>query len=293
MGYAGVVELDERVLAFELAGRVKEVDVRRGDRVEAGGRIAALDAGLERATKVAREREVEGAEAQVTVLKAGARSADVRALAAEVKAAATRVAQLERDLAREKDLFAKGAVPRIAVDNLESQLDQANWQKAALEQRLVSLQQGARGEEIDVARAKAKALEANVEFVEERLSRYELRAPIDGVILDVHAKVGEVLSPGVPVATLGEPTAPYVDVFVPEGELAGIKQGVHAQVRVDALADSLPGKVQYVFQHTEFTPRFLFSERERPNLVVRVRVDVDDPEGRLPVGVPAFVTFEP
>ena len=44
---------------------------------------------------------------------------------------------------------------------------------------------------------------------------------------------------------------------------------------------------------TEFTPKFLFSPRERPNLVVRVRVRVDDPERRLHAGVPAFARITP
>jgi hypothetical protein len=51
--------------------------------------------------------------------------------------------------------------------------------------------------------------------------------------------------------------------------------------------------VENVARATEFTPRFLFSERERANLVVRVRVRVDDPAQRLHAGVPAFVELGP
>jgi hypothetical protein len=39
----------------------------------------------------------------------------------------------------------------------------------------------------------------------------------------------------------------------------------------------------------EYIPRFLFSSRERPNLVARVRVRIDDPGGRLHAGAPAAV----
>jgi hypothetical protein len=58
-------------------------------------------------------------------------------------------------------------------------------------------------------------------------------------------------------------------------------------VRVDT-GEMLPGAVEWISPRTEFTPRFLFSDRERPNLVVRVRVRIDDPERRLHAGVPAF-----
>jgi HlyD family secretion protein len=59
-------------------------------------------------------------------------------------------------------------------------------------------------------------------------------------------------------------------------------------VRVDAVNTPFSGKVEYVAPETEFTPKFLFSDRERPHLVVRVRVRVDDPDRRLHAGIPAF-----
>jgi HlyD family secretion protein len=62
-------------------------------------------------------------------------------------------------------------------------------------------------------------------------------------------------------------------------------------VRVDSLDESLDGRVEHISPRTEFTPRFLFSEQERPNLVIRARIRVDDPEERLRAGVPAFVSM--
>jgi hypothetical protein len=50
--------------------------------------------------------------------------------------------------------------------------------------------------------------------------------------------------------------------------------------------------VESVSPDTEFTPKFLFSDRERPHLVVRVRVRVEDPQRRLHSGVPAFAQVE-
>jgi hypothetical protein len=54
----------------------------------------------------------------------------------------------------------------------------------------------------------------------------------------------------------------------------------------------LRGTVENVARKTEFTPRYLFSDRERSNLVVRVRVRVNDPERHLHAGVPAFVSID-
>ena len=118
-----------------------------------------------------------------------------------------------------------------------------------------------------------------------------LRSEIAGEVLDTHVEPGEVVQPGTPVATLGETRRPYVDVFVPQGELAGVRPGTAAQVRVDAASDRFRGAVEMVGRNLEFTPRYLFSEKERPNLVVRVRIDLDDPSEKLHAGVPAFAEF--
>ena len=109
------------------------------------------------------------------------------------------------------------------------------------------------------------------------------------MILDVTVKPGEVAAPGTPAVTMADVEHPYADVFVPEGELGAVQAGTLAQARVDALSEPFQAAVEYVSPETEFTPKFVFSDRERPNLVVRVRVRVNDPDHRLHSGVPVFV----
>ena len=76
-----------------------------------------------------------------------------------------------------------------------------------------------------------------------------------------------------------------------QGPIAGIRVGTKADVRVDSQPETVPGAVEFVSRTTEFTPRYLFSEKERPSLVIRVRVRLDDAKGALHAGVPAFVTL--
>jgi HlyD family secretion protein len=71
-----------------------------------------------------------------------------------------------------------------------------------------------------------------------------------------------------------------------------VKVGAKAQIRTDSSGGPLAGKLEHVATRAEFTPRFLFSEQERPNLVVRVRVRITDPEGRLHAGTPAFARID-
>jgi HlyD family secretion protein len=291
--YQGIVELDERVLGFELPGRVSAVDALRGAPVHAGDRLATLDPELATTARAARQSDADAARAALALVKAGSRGEEVRSMQAQVRAAKASEDLLQKSLAREQALRARNASTDAAVEDLQGRLDRAVGERQSVEQRLAELVRGARTEERTVAEARLAAATAAVELEEQRIQRHVLLAPADGVILDVHSKSGEVVAAGTPVATLGDTKHPFADVFVPQAKLAGLKVGVRAEVRVDGEAAPFLGVVETVAQRTEFTPRFLFSARERPNLVVRLRVRIEDPAERLHAGVPAFVAFQP
>jgi HlyD family secretion protein len=93
------------------------------------------------------------------------------------------------------------------------------------------------------------------------------------------------------VCTVADTRHPYADIFVPQGELGGLRVSTPARVMIDASSRSFVARVEDIGRRTEFTPRYLFSERERSQLVVRVRIRIDDPDEALHAGVPAFVTL--
>ncbi len=289
--YQGIVEYEERVLAFELAGRVLRVDVKRGDVVTDKQPLAEVDAKLEKLSRDARASEIETARADVALLEAGARREDVAALAAQVRAAVATEGLLRKNAERAHALQASGSIAQAEVDRTDAEVERTTAERKSLEQRLASLQRGARSEELTRARSRLEGATAAVALADERLARYVLRAQAPGDVLDVHLEPGELAGAGAPVVTLADTSHPYVEVFVPQADLAGIRAGVKATVRVDASKETLPGIVEHVGTRTEFTPRYLFSERERPNLVVRVRIRVDDPQKKTHAGVPAFVAI--
>jgi HlyD family secretion protein len=290
--FQGIVEHEERVLAFEVPGRVATLNVQRGDELLAGALVATLDDSSERLVLARSRREAEAAEARAGLVRAGSRAEEIRAMEAQIRAASAVEAQLAHELERTQVLTSGGARPPAALDEATSRARQSSAEREALEERLMALKRGARPVERAGADAEAAAAAAAVRLEEARLAKHELRAPAAGTVLDRHVEAGEVVGAGSPVFTVADPRRPYVDVFVPQQRLAGIRVGAGAQVRTDPVPGPLPGKVELVSPRTEFTPRFLFSDRERPNLVVRVRVRVEDTAGRLPAGVPAFVRIE-
>ena len=292
-GYQGVIELDERVLAFEVPGRVIALGAARGDQIEPARVLATLDDSQPRASIAVREAEAVAAGEKAKVVALGGRSEDIRALEAQLRGARANEQLAIKRHADDLVLVSKGAIAQSLADESDARRRIATAEREALEQRLRELRTGARGEEIAGAKAQATAAEAVVKLEADRASRYQLRALHAGEVLDVHVEAGEVVAAGTPVMTIGDPAHPYVDVFVPQQDLAAVRVGARATLRVDTAPQAFQGAVEHVSRRTEFTPRFIFSRKERANLVIRVRVRVDDPQRALHAGTPAFVTFGP
>jgi HlyD family secretion protein len=287
--YQGVVEYEERDIAFEVLGRLIERPVVEGQVVKAGDLLARLDDTLEKSARDARAAEAQAMHDQLGLLKSGARAEDIRAMEAQVRAARASEGLLRTNLERTRKLFEGKAAPSASVDQMESDLNRAIAQRQGLEQNLSALRHGARPQEIEIALHRLASAEAEVALEDNRLQRYALRADRPGEVLQVHFELGEMAAVGTPMVTLADTNHPYVDVFVPEAEIGGIRVGAAARVRTDAAARELDGKVERISRRTEFTPRYLFSRGERTNLSIRVRVRVDDPHRELHAGPPAFV----
>ncbi|MEY4583267.1 MAG: hypothetical protein RL701_7970, partial [Pseudomonadota bacterium] len=274
---------------FELGGRVLAVPVERGQVVGADLLLARLDDGLAKPVRDLRAAELAGAEAQLRLLRAGARGEELRAAEAEIAALIAQEGMLSKNLARQQQLQEQAALAQSTVDDTAAQLQSGQDKRRALEERLKALRSGPRGEEVAAAIARVQAAAAALAGEEARLARFELHNPAAGSVVDVHVKVGEMVAPSSPAVTIADLTHPFVDVFVPEARAHTLHVGQAMQVRIDGVSDALPGRIEHMFPKAEFTPRFLFSEGERPNLVLRTRVRIEDRAQVLHGGIPAFV----
>lgn len=288
-GYQGVVEYDTAQVAFEEAGRIERVSVKRGDLVKGGDELAALDDSLERLQREAQASTAQAASAQLALVKAGSRREDIAAAAAQAHGARANEALARSEADRDQKLFADGAATKAELDRSTTALASAVAQREALDEKLAALEKGARPQEIAEAEAESSRPAAALKLEDARLERFVVRAPGGGEVLDVQAKTGELAAYGTPAATIADIDHPYADVFVPQQQIAGIAPGARAVVHVDSPAVPFAGVVESVGRETEFTPRYTFSEEDRSALVIRVRVRITDPQHALHAGIPAFV----
>jgi HlyD family secretion protein len=151
-------------------------------------------------------------------------------------------------------------------------------------------QEGPRSEDIEAAAASVKKAEAEIKFLQVQLSKSQLTSPVTGIVTQRPFEHGELVPAGPAVFTVTELDRPWVSVFVPETEMAQIQLGAQCQVTVDSLPGTpLTGRVSWISQNAEFTPRFIQTERQRVDLVFQVKVQVENSGLELKPGMPADV----
>jgi HlyD family secretion protein len=84
-----------------------------------------------------------------------------------------------------------------------------------------------------------------------------------------------------------------VRTYVNERDLGRIRPGMAAQVATDSAPDKpYRGHIGFISPTSEFTPKTVETRELRTDLVYRLRVIVDNDDGRLRQGMPVTVTLD-
>jgi HlyD family secretion protein len=297
---SGHVEATETRLAPDAGGRILTFTLREGDRVQAGQEILTLDRrDVELALDRARADRAQ-ADANLRLVMAGARDEDIRqaesqvtAAQADVSATQAELVAAEQDLQRFETLLTSNSGSRKQRDDAATRRDVAKDRLAAAESRvrvaqqaLARLRAGARKEEVEVARARVTAADAQIATLDKNLADTVFRSPVTGVVTEKLVEAGEVIASRTPVAVLANIDEAWADVFVPEPAVPRLKLGQAAQLFTDAGGPPINGTISYISPKAEFTPRNVQTAEERSKLVYRIRIAVDNKDGVLKQGMP-------
>lgn len=185
-------------LRSEVTGRVAEVLVEEGQRVQRGDLLMRLDQ--------------EAFQADLDSADAGVRSAEI-----EIRSRRARLADLSRQLERQRTLRERGLVGQDGFEQLQSQHEIARIAVEAGEQTLAQAQ-------------------AQRELSRDRLQRTLFTAPIDGVMISVDIKPGETVIAGTTnivgsdLMVLADPSVLLAELRVDEADIARIRLGQPVQV---------------------------------------------------------------
>lgn len=254
--------------------RIVKLMVKEGDTVKQGQVIAILDsydrsvAALLQAQSLAQEsdRNLAKVRAGAKVGDIAAQEGNVRATAANIKALEANTARIKseleiagRDYNRFLEVFKEGAISqtvldtyRLKVETLQGQFIQSQQQvqqaqfQLSQSQGLLSSVKEVRPTDIQFAEAQLQTAIVNVKKAEVDLDLAQVRAPIDGQVIKINSKIGEVVSQTNGVIDLGNTSQMYVVAEIYETDIGKIKVGQKATIESEAFEGEITGKVDRI-----------------------------------------------
>ena len=209
----------------------------------------------------------------------------VNATAAQKAGLEALLNQLYEKRAHPQDLEAK-------VDEAIAALAQSEARVAAAQARLDALQAGATPEQVAALQARVAQAQTVLDSLMTRRSMMQITAPMDGVVMDVSVHSGEVAASGATLLTIADLAGTRLTVYLPETQLGHVSLGHAVQVRVDSFPGRVfRGRVAYIADRAEFTPRNVATKEERVNLVFAIEVRLPNEDGALKPGMPADAVF--
>ncbi|QGY33201.1 HlyD family efflux transporter periplasmic adaptor subunit [Pantoea cypripedii] len=292
----GNVDIRQVSLAFEESGRISTLSVDEGDKISAGQIVARLDSqALQIQLKQAQAR-LDAEKQTVREQQSGARPEEIMQAKAQLASALAQQTKAKADLTRIQHISLNTKGKGISQQELDTTKNNFSMAQASVNERRASLElmlKGVRTEQREATVAQVKALEADLELLQYRISQTELRAPVNALVRARLQEPGDMTSAQKAVYTLAISDPKWVRVWVSESDLGRVKSGMNASVTTDSFPDKpVSGKIGYISSVAEFTPKSVQTEELRTNLVYEMRIIVNDPDNVLRMGQPATVTIQ-
>lgn len=203
--------------------QIKSLEADVGDRVEAGSVVARLSDDtllLQKSQLLANRAKAEAALAQY------------RAQATE---AAANLREAQRQFERASRLAETGSVSTSQREQAETSLASATARQETANQS------------ITVAEADIKVIDSQVDDIDLRLARTEIKAPVSGIVSARNARIGAIASGGgQPLFTIIRDGEIELVADVTESSILRLKEGQQAVIEVAGTDQSLTGTIRLV-----------------------------------------------
>lgn len=260
--YIGTTFPDRQVsLRSQIEGQILDLTVEVGDTVSEGQVLARIDDRLSSSVVIEARSELAALQSEVASLKA-----EIDDALAIVERAQIELQQAKSNAARRDTLFRQGAIS-------EQEAELSRTAVATAQQSVKSAQEQVRNrQQAEIAaQNRVSAQQALVAQEEKRQSFTILTSPVNGSVLTKVLESGDLAQSGSEILSLGDFSRIKVRVRVSEKELAQIRLGQTATVRLDAFPDrSIAGKVSQISPSADPTARLIPIEVTIPNIERRI-----------------------
>lgn len=222
-------------LTARVAAPVKQVHVQVGQQVQAGQLLAELDVSDYQLDVQRYQAQVEQARWQLELALAGARKEEIAALEASRRQVQAAWEKARVDQQRLEMLYQEGAIALQQLEGARLETLRLKEELTRVEQQLAQARDGARPQEVGALKARLDEAVAGLERARQQVAYGLVNSPATGQVLSKEIEVGQMLSAGMPMFTIGDRAHLVVEGETPEENLWAVQIGREVEVTGSAL----------------------------------------------------------
>ncbi len=236
------------LISPRVEGYVTNVAINDNQAVKQNDVLVTIDDRDYRAKVIQAEANVSAEIAHIQRLRAMkiSQQAHIETAGANIAAVQARREQIQKDLQRFNNLIERGSAARQSLDKVQAESKQSAAElrgsqasASAEHSQLTTLDI-----EITETEARLENAQAQLTLAKIDLEHTQVKAPIDGIIGNRGVQLGQLVRPGVALASLVQSSKIWVEANFKETQLQHMRLGQPVTVKVDAYPDlELTGKV--------------------------------------------------
>ena len=188
---------------------------------------AALDATLDALLKTKAALDAVPLNTKLSATEKSSMATEKNSVSAQVSAVST----------KQQDIAVQKAANASSVATAQSDITAKQNALASARDELLLKRAGATSEQIAGQQARVRSVQASIADIQARLNKTILRSPIDGVVTQQDAKVGQITPANAIIVALSSVSQFEIEAFVPEVDIAKIAIGDPGRVTLDAYGD--------------------------------------------------------
>jgi len=271
---SGSFEATETIISSEAAGTLIAFNIEEGETVKKGQIIGSIDS----TQLYLKKKQLEEQIASMLSKKPNI-SLQLSAFETQLKTANVEKMRVEK-------LVNDNAATRKQLDDINGQIAVIESQIAALKSSLTISSQGITND--------ANTIEIQIEQINDQLRKCRIVSPMDGTVLTTYANEHELTAPGKPLYKLADLNEIILRVYISGNQLTQVKLNQEVAVFTDNGKGEMvqsKGKITWISDKGEFTPKTIQTKDERANMVYAIKVKVKN-DGRFKIGMYGEIQFQ-
>ncbi len=269
---SGTFEATEIIVSSSVNGQIMAFKVREGEKIDKDQWVGYMDSIPFYLKKKQLYQNIKSLESRKPEIDK------------QIAVIQTQINTQYREKQRVENLIKARAANQKQLDDINAQIA---WLETQLEAQKSSLEITWNGIREDIS-----SLEIQIEQLNDQLNKCQIVNPISGTVLVKYAEQSELAIPGKVLYKIADLGNMVFRAYITSDQLTQLQIGQEVKVFADFGEETreYPGRVQWISEKSEFTPKTIQTRDERANLVYAMKISVKN-DGFIKIGMYGQVKF--